>query len=77
MAMRHLANSAVVPDHTNARAIEKYCNSINKSLWNDVEGTKLFKSATGVIDHAFGPPPSDKDAFKTQASTDSVLSALP
>ncbi|MBP7930381.1 MAG: AIPR family protein [Acidimicrobiia bacterium] len=76
MAARHLAAPQRVPDHAGSRKIGSYCKPINAMLWNEDESVKLFREATAAIDDVFGAPPTDKDEFRAQRSTDAVLLAV-
>ncbi|MFZ1439768.1 MAG: AIPR family protein [Candidatus Microthrix subdominans] len=76
MAARHIAAPGEVPDQTHGRLIERYCKPINELLWDETKSVDLFRSAADVVDKVFGPPPVDKDSFKTQRSTEAVIDAV-
>ncbi|MCS5511667.1 AIPR family protein [Curtobacterium flaccumfaciens pv. betae] len=75
MAFRFLSGGLNMPALT-ANQMNKYANSVNAALWDDVKAMQTFDQAAEIIDEALGGAPLNGDAVKVQSFTDSVVVLL-
>jgi hypothetical protein len=75
MALRFQVSGPDLP-RPNAKALEAYCQKINEVLWDDSKALAAFKAAAKVAIPSDLARPPGRDDFKTQASTNEILSSL-
>jgi hypothetical protein len=71
LAFRMLANSAA-PPQPNANAMEKYCDTILKILWDTTAAEELFARASDVVD-GVAQGNFDRDHIRTQPFTEALM----